>query len=216
MKILPYNTASSCHNFTSRAGLVVPAELLKRLELSELIDSSMPRPGSNRGYRHSAIFNTFMLMLHEGASCLDDVRHLRGESALMKLLGFRTIPCATTLGGWLHSVGKSPQMFRALQEANRHLLKVTLGDRTHVTLDIDASVVRAKKKEAKRTYKKHCGYVPMFGHVAETGQLVHSELREGNVPPAAENVEFFRRCRDSLPEGVVVNRFRADAASCAG
>ncbi|MYH92799.1 MAG: IS1380 family transposase [Acidimicrobiaceae bacterium] len=213
MKILPYNTAASCHNFTSRAGLVVPAELLKRLELSQLIDSSMPTPGSNRGYRHSAIFNTFMLMFHEGAGCIDDVRHLRSEPALMKLLGFGTIPCATTLGGWLHRVGDSRQMISVLEQVNRAVMKATLGDRKCVTLDIDASAIRSKKKDAKWTYKKHRGYMPMFGHIAETGQVAAAELREGNVPPGAENVEFFRRCRAALPEGVGVTRFRADAAS---
>ncbi len=134
------------------------------------------------------------------------------ETALMKLLGFKTVPCTTTLGGWLQSVIRNPKMLKALEEANRQLLAVTLGDRKTFTLDIDAAVIRAKKKkEAKRTYKNHRGYVPIFGHIAETGQLVQSELREGNVPPAAQNVELFHRCRNALPEGIRVNRFRADA-----
>jgi len=46
----------------------------------------------------SKLFNTFMLMLHDDANCLDDVRHLREEGALMKLLGLRRLPSSRTLG----------------------------------------------------------------------------------------------------------------------
>ncbi len=41
----------------------------------------MPAPGSNRGYRPSVLLSTFMLMKHEGAKCLEDVRHLRADAA---------------------------------------------------------------------------------------------------------------------------------------
>jgi len=55
MDIIPYGTAASRHSFTSRAGLMVPAVL--------------PGPGSNRGYRHGTIFETFMPTSREGAEC---------------------------------------------------------------------------------------------------------------------------------------------------
>ncbi|MCY4227861.1 MAG: hypothetical protein OXF20_09270, partial [Gammaproteobacteria bacterium] len=64
-------------------------------------------PGSRRGYRHGTIFETFMLRSREGAKCLEDVRHLHGEPALAGLTGFRSLPCAATLGGWLQRVGRS-------------------------------------------------------------------------------------------------------------
>ena len=64
MDILPHKTAPSGHKFTSRAGLLVPARLLERLGPGKRTDALMPGPGSNRGYRASAIFHTFMLMLH--------------------------------------------------------------------------------------------------------------------------------------------------------
>ena len=213
MKILPYKTAGSRHKFTSRAGLMVPAEVIRATKISELTDRLMPRPGSNRGYSHSMLLNTFILMFHEGGSCLEDVRHLRNEPALMGLLGFKRVPSARTLGNWLRGVGENPQSMAALTQITRHLLAVTLKDRKQVTLDIDATVIKSKKKDAMWTYKKHPGYVPMVGHIAETGQVVECEFRAGNVPPNKHNVEFFERCRAALPEGVVVNRFRADAAS---
>ena len=84
MDILPYRTADSSHNLTSRAGLAMLAELIAQLRLGETVDQLMPVAGSNRGYAASTLFNTFMLLLHEGGRCLDDVRHLKGEPMLMK------------------------------------------------------------------------------------------------------------------------------------
>ncbi len=214
MKILPYKTAKSNRKITARAGLTVPAALLERLKLGAIIDQQMPAPGSNRGYRHSTLFHIFMLMLHEGAKHLDDIVHLRKDRSLMKLLGFQSIPCSSTLGNWLRSVGKHRASRNVLPEVNRQLLQASLGTRDPVTLDIDATVIHAKKKTADRTYKGKRGFTPMVGHIAETGQVLHAELRKGNVPPSARNVEFFKHCIEALPEGVRVAKFRADAASC--
>ena len=60
-KIPPYQTASSSHNFTSRAGLVVPAELIKCLELSERVDQAMPKPEEPR------------------IQALDDIQHFHAD-----------------------------------------------------------------------------------------------------------------------------------------
>ena len=198
---------------TSRAGLLVPATLLERLGLGAMVDRLMPAPGSNRGYQPSRVFHTFMLMLHEGAKRWDDVRHLRKDQGLKKLLGFPSFPCSSTLGNWLRSVGKHRVSRNVLPEINRRLLQVSLDDRTRVTVDIDASAIHAHKKTTKRTCKGRRGFLPMFGHIAQTGQVLYAELRRGNVPPAARNLEFFKRCIEALPEGVRVNRFRADAAT---
>ena len=89
---------------------------------------------------------------------------------------------------------------------------MSLGTRDHVTLDIDATVIHAKKKSADRTDKGQRGLTPMVGHIAETGQVLHAVLRKGNVPPSARNVEFLY-CIEALPEGVRISKFRVDAAS---
>jgi len=91
MNIIPCRMAASRHSFTSRAGLMVPAVPLERLGLGETIDERMPAPGSNRGYRHGMIFDTFMPASREGAECPEDVRHRHGEHALNGLMGLRPL-----------------------------------------------------------------------------------------------------------------------------
>ena len=70
---IPYKLGISKLILTSCVGLIVVAQLMQRLGLTQLVDQQLPAPGSNRGYRQGTIFNIFMLLFHEGDRCLDDV-----------------------------------------------------------------------------------------------------------------------------------------------
>ena len=52
----------------------------------------------------------------------------------------------------------------------------------------------------------------MVGHIAETGQVVAVDFRQGNIPPAQDNLAFIKQCAQSLPTGCMVNALRIDAA----
>ena len=149
MSIVNYKTSDSLHTLNARASLVAVAELVKLLGLSSMIDRRLSRRDSNRAYPASVIFNTLMLMLHDGARCLADVRLLKQESALMNLLGMNRATGAHTLGNWLHALGCSAAVMSVLDDINRRRLKVGLHDCKRVPLDIDATEIEAHKKEAK-------------------------------------------------------------------
>jgi len=162
---------------------MVPATLLERLGLGETVDERMPGPGSNRGYRHGTIFETFMLMFHEGAECLEDVRHRHGECALAGLMGFRSLPCAATPGNGLRRVGRDRASRDVLQEASRRVLEAALQERDRVTLDIDASggACEEEDREAHRpgpagrhadggTHRRDRPGGAEKGHTARTGR----------------------------------------------
>ena len=92
---------------------------------------------------------TFMLMKHEGAKCLEDVRHLHREPGLMKLFGFEEMPEARTLGNWLRRIGNNRQSLQALIEINKCMLSAGLHHCKRVTLDIDAAVIECNKRGTK-------------------------------------------------------------------
>ena len=52
----------------------------------------------------------------------------------------------------------------------------------------------------------------MVGHIAETGQVVAVDFRQGNIPPAQDNLAFIQQCQQSLPEGCALEALRIDAA----
>ena len=101
---------------------------------------------------------------------------------------------------------------QGLVNINKTILAAGLYNRTQITLDIDATVIESNKRTARYTYKKHRGYTPMVGHIAETDQVVAVEFREGNESPNKENLQFIQRCESALPEGVSVSDVRIDAA----
>jgi len=185
---------------------------MESLSLAERIDQHFPVPHSNRGYKPSEFINTFILMQHEGSFHLDDVRHIQDDDALRTLLELNKLPKATTLGEWLRRMGSQPQIQDAWVKVNKALLQSALHRRKKVTLDIDATEIVAHKAQAQWTYNKNKGFMPMVGHIAETGQVVAVDFRQGNVPPALDNLAFIQQCQRSLPEGCTVNALRIDAA----
>ena len=212
MDIVKHDIKESKQNLTARAGLVVVASLMCKLGLSEMADALMPGPGSNRGFKKSVLVNTMVLMQHEGGRCLDDVRHLRHERGLMTLLGFKRIPTARTLGNFLRSISGCDKSKKALAAMNRRVLKAALHHCRRVTLDIDATVIETYKRGTKFCYKGYRAFAPMMGFIAETGQAVWVQMREGNVAPAKDNLGFIQQCEANLPDGVSVRRIRIDAA----
>ena len=214
LKAYDYSTLQTRYNerFTHRAGLLSIAHLMDSLSLTERIDQHFPQPKSNRGYRPSEFIKTLILMQHEGSFHLDDIRHLQDDEALRRVLALKKLPQATTLGDWLRRVGAQLQTQDAWVKVNRALLQSALHRRKKVTVDIDATEIVAHKADARWTYNKNKGFMPMVGHIAETGQVVAVDFRQGNIPPAQDNLAFIQQCQQSLPEGCALEALRIDAA----
>jgi hypothetical protein len=210
--ILPYKLDTTNDLLTSRAGLLAIGQLMDSLRLAERIDKYFPQPKSNRGYMPSEFIKTLILMQHEGSFHLDDIRHIQDDEALRTVLDLKKLPQATTLGDWLRRMGNQPHIQDAWVKVNKALLQSALHRCKKVTLDIDATEIIAHKADAKWTYNKNKGFMPMVGHIAETGQVVAVDFRQGNVPPAQDNLAFIQQCQQSLPAGCALNALRIDAA----
>ena len=52
----------------------------------------------------------------------------------------------------------------------------------------------------------------MVVYIAETRQAAAVDFRQGNVPPAQDNLGFIQQCQQSLPTGCTVKALRIDAA----
>ncbi len=212
MHILPYKLDTTNDLLTSRAGLLAIAQLMESLKLSERIDKHFPLPKSNRGYKPSAFIQTLILMQHEGSFHLDDVRHLHDDAALREVLALDGMPKANALGDWLRRIGGDEQNQAAWVSVNQAILQSALHCCKAVTLDIDATEVIANKADAEWTYKKNKGFMPMVGHIAETGQIVAADFRKGNASPARENLAFIKQCQQSLSSDCHIKALRIDAA----
>ncbi len=84
--------------------------------------------------------------------------------------------------------------------------------RSH-TLDIDATLIVAEKRDAAWTYQSERGYMPMVGHLAEVWVVIHEDFRAGNVAPASANLAFIKACESRLPKSHSITAIRANSVS---
>ena len=212
--VLPFKLGATDETLTAHAGLALFGEYCHALGLPAWLDAALPRPGSGAGYAASGHALSVIFMLHAGGRSLEDLRTLRADSGLLDLLKLGSVPSSDSLGDWLRRMGKGPGL-AGLAEVQRQILTQVLaeGHCTAHTLDIDATQIVAEKETAHRTYQGEQGYMPMVGHLAETGLVIGDAFRHGNDAPAARNLAFIRHCEAQLPQGHRIAAIRADSAA---
>lgn len=210
-----YDIEATDEPLIARGGLVLPYEMARALKLPQIIDREMPAAGSGHSYRPSQFVMPLILMLHGGGKTLEDLRELKGEINLRKLLEIEEMPAACTVGDWLRRMGSEKRGLSGLGKVNEHLVKQVLkrDRRTEYTLDQDATIIEAEKDAAQYTYLKEKGYQPFVGFLYECGMVLDDEFRDGNVSPGTGALESLKRCDQKMPPGKRISYFRADSAS---
>ncbi len=211
--VLPFKLSSTSEQLTAHAGLALFGEFCAAMKLSDQINRHLPAPGSAKGFKPSTYVQALVLMLHGGGRSLEDMRMLANDAGLSPLLQM-TVPSPDATGNWLRRLGAGSGLTDLGAVWNKQLKwAMKRENRKEYTLDIDASQIVAKKYAAQRTYKHEKGYMPMLGHLAENGLIVHEEFREGNAAPASRNQEFIQACKTNMPKGKKITRLRADSAT---
>ena len=208
--ILPFKLERTEELITPRSGLALVGEVVRTLKVPEKIGEALPQPGSNRGYEAWAYVEPVVLMLAGGGRHIEDLREIRDDEALRRLVGLRRMPSVSTFGDWLVRMGRrgGPRAMREVDERLAGAIWKRTGTSDY-TLDVDATVIEAEKKEAKMTYKGRPGYQPQLGYLAEDGLCLTHEFRAGNVPAQSGALRFLRRCRRLCPR---IKRLRSDSA----
>lgn len=212
--VLPYKLEKTKDTITPHSGLALIGEFAHGLGLPENLDRRMPSPGSGAGYAPSEHVMPLILMLHGGGQTLEDLRQIRMDNGLRKLLQMSRFPSPDAVGDWLRRMGKGGGL-DGLSSVNYELLRVGLQDdeESQYTLDIDATQIIAEKRDARRTYKGERGYMPIVGHLAENGMIVGDEFRAGSTSPGSRNLEFIKHCANQMPKGRRVAHLRSDSAA---
>jgi len=212
--VLPFKLAATEDWITAHAGLSLLGEFARGIGLERELDRRLPAPGSAPGYRPSQFVLPLVLMLNGGGRSLEDLRELREDEGLRKLLEWEEIPASDTTGDWLRRMGGGRGL-KGLEQVNRTLVhrQLRAEARREYTLDPDATVIAAEKEAAQWSYKGVKGYTPLVGHLAENGLVVGDEFREGNASPGAGNLEFLQHCQRQMPKGKRIGYFRSDSAA---
>jgi hypothetical protein len=216
--IFPFKIEMTKERLTAHGGLALMVEFNHGIGLRELTDRYLPAPGSNRGFDPSVVVDTLVLMLQGGGRSLEDLRELKSEQGLMKLIGRDEIPEPDTVGDWLRRMGDREAgrlglkgLGRVRDKINGRILKRD-GIKEY-TLDADATEIIGEKAEALFTYNGNKGYMPMLGFLYETPVCLYDEFREGNVAPAYGQKAFYMECKGRMPFGKRIRYYRSDSAS---
>ena len=236
--VLPFKLQATAELLTANAGLAVFGEFARGVGVARWVEQYLPAPGSAIGYAAADYVTPLMLMLCGGGRSLEDLRQIYADDGLRLLLKLDHTPSTDAVGDWLRRMGQAKgqgmgaglsglgqvnqrivaQRLRQMERAERAERTVNAGntrssESTKHTLDIDASQIVAEKEAAKWTYKGEQGYMPIVGHLAEAGVVVHEEFRDGNAAPASGNLPFIKDCQKAMPSGHHVKRLRADSAT---
>ena len=212
--VLPFKLAATEEPMTVQSGLVLHGEFIQGLGIHRWLEQEMPKPGSKRGYDAVQHVLPFLLMLTGGGRSLEDLRMIHRDQGLRNLLHLEHLPSTDAAGDWLRRTGEGKGLV-GLDRVNRRIVAQRLRKmkRREYTLDIDATQIVAEKRDAAWTYKGERGYMPMVGHLAEAGVVIHDDFRAGNVAPASANLDFVKACEARLPQGHTLTAIRADSAS---
>ncbi len=99
MKSLSLKLKMSNEKITSFGGSILMTDFIKSIGIEESLDSLLPIPGSNRGYKSSQKILSFIssIML-SGEGRYVNVDRLRKDETLKTIWGLKNIPYSTKIG----------------------------------------------------------------------------------------------------------------------
>ena len=166
------------------AGLIVPATLMVRLGLEELVNATVRLVGRVGGARPGRKVLTLVATILAGGSHIDHADRLRA-GATHRVLPFRVM-APSTLGTFLRSFtfGHVRQLDAVIAETIRRAWSLGAGPgRSPMTIDIDSTIcgVYGKAKQgAAYGYTRILGYHPLLATWASTGEVLHARMRKGS------------------------------------
>lgn len=213
---------------TSRAGIPSLIEAFRLSGTAAVIDRTVRVKSRKRGLSASETVESLLAMWAAGGERAEDLDQFRQDKALVELIGHE-LPAAQTVRDFLDrfheddlpllqdglaSVPSESAPLQGLAAANKELildLQCRKPQRV-ATLDIDATVIHASKRSAKRAYDGERGYQPVLVLWAEQDVIVADEFRDGNVPAGMGNLRVIQRAVAALPGKFDEIRLRGDSA----
>ena len=229
--LLPFRMEAAARpmDLTAQAGLTLVAETLAALGVEELVRAELRLGQRRRGWSPYAKLQWLVLMLAAGGERVEDVRVLGRDAGLGRLLR-RGTPSPDALHDFLGAFHAPEQMsgrpaagawipveneaLEALHRINVALVAHAVLDHgpQQATLDLDATLIESRRREALAHYDGGRGYQPVAVVWAEEDLVVADQYRDGNVPAGMRNVEVVERALVALPTTVRERRFRGDSA----
>lgn len=202
----------------SDTGVVIARNLIKKLGIAETIDQNLSLLQRHRPYSESDHVLNIVYNFLTGGEKLLDIERLQEEKSFLKVLGAESIPDPTTAGDFLVRFSDADiDVFQGFldQVQDEAFFLLEEKKKKRATIDSDSSIyeVYGKKKEgADYSYNKKWSYNGLHLALAETGDIVYQELREGNRYSSDGVKEVLPGTIERLKEHFEEVRYRGDSA----
>jgi len=228
--ILPFVMRhSNGESVTAYGGLPLVVEAARAVRLDEVVEEKLQLARRERGFSEVEKFEALLLLIAAGGDRIEDIRLLRDDRGLARLLG-GALPSPDALLDFLAAfddptvwaqrpvdekswVPPETAPLAALFEVNRALVeRAAQRHSTTATLDHDGTIIEAHKRDARVAYEGTKGYQPLVAVWVEQDLIVGDEFRDGNVPGNKDPLTSVRRAFAALPAWVERRYFRGDSA----
>lgn len=218
-KDLPIEFAEQ--NLSSFGGLELFCRYFRQIELHRRVREACRAAEVKSDYGCVRLVLVVVGMLLVGARRLEQLKYFKEDPLYLRLCGLKRIPTRPTVVNWLKQF--TMEKLQALIQVNSELLheQIERLELARLTIDVDGSVVQAgnQVRWAFRGFnphrKKNKSYYPLLAHLAQTGQILKSRNRPGNVHDSTGADAFLRELIEEL-RGRFGRRlpleFRMDAA----
>ncbi|HEY3484061.1 MAG TPA: IS1380 family transposase [Ilumatobacteraceae bacterium] len=167
------------------AGLIVPATLMGRLGVEQVVNEMVDLGGRVGGASPGRKVTTLVASMLGGGTHIDHANKLRAGST-GKVLPFRVM-APSTLGTFLRSFtfGHVRQLDAVIAETTRRAWAVGAGPgAAAMTIDLDSTICEVHghlKGGAAYGYTRQLGYHPLLATWAATGDVLHARMRKGSA-----------------------------------
>jgi len=209
------DTAFDDDRLVAAAGLLLPATLVQRLGLRELVEKHLHLGAAAGRANVGDKLLTLVMSALAGGDCIDDANALRAGGT-ERILGFR-VKAASTLGTFLRSFRWGH--VRQLDAVSRALLARAWAAGAGpggepLTIDLDSTICEtyglAKEGGTHFTHTGVRGYHPLLAIAAGTGDVLMARLRGGNANSGRSAGHFLAetigRVRDAGASGQLTVR----------
>jgi len=203
----------------SSAGIVPVRNLMEKLDIAPVLDSNISVLKRHNPYFESDHILTFVYNFLTGGEVINDIERLQEAQGILKILGTESIPDPTTAGDFLVRFhGQDIEAFQdsldRIQDCAFSLLNRKRKEIATIEHDSSIHEVYGQKKEgADYAYENTYSYNVQYVTLAETGDVLHQELREGNRYSSYGLSEILPGILDRVGKHFKHLRYRADSAS---
>jgi hypothetical protein len=203
---------------TNYAGIALARNLINQLNIPSLINENIHVLKRHRPYHESDHILTQVYNFLTGGEVLNDIERLQEDTALQRILGTDRIPDPTTAGDFLARFrDKELETFQEVLGTVQDTAFGMLGKKRKevATIDSDSSIheVYGEKKEgADYAYNHTYSYNALYITLAETGDMLHQELREGNTYSSKGTKERLPKIIERVSKHFQKVRYRGDSA----